>query len=114
MICTRGGYGAQRVVDLYRHGGGTPGDPKVVAGFSDITALQFALWRGARLAGVHGPGAAWRDERTPIRSAESLHAGADQRRAGADLRRRSRRRRRSRCGCPGPGRGPGCSAATCA
>ncbi|WP_262282312.1 LD-carboxypeptidase [Micromonospora sp. MA102] len=73
VICTRGGYGAQRVVDLIdmaavRH------DPKVVAGFSDITALQLALWRGARLAGVHGPGAAWRDERTSLRSAESLHA----------------------------------------
>ncbi|MFV2101365.1 S66 peptidase family protein [Micromonospora sp. LOL_024] len=73
VICIRGGYGAQRVVDsidmdLVRH------DPKVVAGFSDITALQLALWRGARLAGVHGPGAAWRDERTPLSSAESLHA----------------------------------------
>ncbi|WP_092382039.1 S66 peptidase family protein [Micromonospora phaseoli] len=73
VICTRGGYGAQRVVDaidmdLVRR------DPKVVAGFSDITALQLALWRGARLAGVHGPGAAWRDERTPLTSAESLHA----------------------------------------
>ncbi|WP_307803743.1 S66 peptidase family protein [Micromonospora echinofusca] len=73
VICTRGGYGAQRMVDridmaLVRR------DPKVVAGFSDITALQFALWQGARLAGVHGPGAAWSDERTGLRSAESLHA----------------------------------------
>ncbi|WP_091638648.1 S66 peptidase family protein [Micromonospora pallida] len=73
IVCTRGGYGAQRVVDaidmtLVRR------DPKVVAGFSDITALQLALWRGARLASVHGPGAAWRDERTSLRSAESLHA----------------------------------------
>ncbi|SCL42539.1 muramoyltetrapeptide carboxypeptidase [Micromonospora aurantiaca] len=73
VICTRGGYGAQRVVDLIDMAA-VRRDPKVVAGFSDITALQFALWRGARLAGVHGPGAAWRDERTPIRSAESLHA----------------------------------------
>lgn len=73
VICTRGGYGAQRVVDaidmtVVRR------NPKVVAGFSDITALQFALWRGARLASVHGPGAAWLDERTPLVSAESLHA----------------------------------------
>ena len=71
ILCTRGGYGAQRVVDsidmamVRQH-------PKVVAGFSDITALQFALWRGARLASVHGPGAAWLDERTPPESAESL------------------------------------------
>lgn len=72
VICTRGGYGAQRVVDLIDMAA-VRRDPKVVAGFSDITALQFALWRGARLAGVHGPGAAWVDERTPLRSAESLH-----------------------------------------
>ena len=73
VICTRGGYGAQRVVDAIDMAA-VRRDPKVVAGFSDITALQFALWRGARLASVHGPGAAWRDERTPLRSAESLHA----------------------------------------
>ncbi|SCG48468.1 S66 peptidase family protein [Micromonospora coxensis] len=73
VICTRGGYGAQRVVDLIDMAA-VRRDPKVVAGFSDITAVQFALWRGARLASVHGPGAAWLDERTPLRSAESLHA----------------------------------------
>ncbi|MFI9640253.1 LD-carboxypeptidase [Micromonospora sp. NPDC051925] len=72
VICTRGGYGAQRIVDLIDMAA-VRRDPKVVAGFSDITALQFALWRGARLAGVHGPGAAWVDQRTPLRSAESLH-----------------------------------------
>ena len=66
VICTRGGYGAQRIVDPIDMAAVAP-DPKVVAGFSDITALQFALWRGARLASVHGPGAAWLDER---------HAGA--------------------------------------
>jgi muramoyltetrapeptide carboxypeptidase len=73
VICTRGGYGAQRVVDLIDMAA-VRRDPKVLAGFSDITALQFALWRGARLAGVHGPGAAWRDERLPLSSAESMHA----------------------------------------
>ncbi|MFC0004305.1 S66 peptidase family protein [Micromonospora siamensis] len=73
VICTRGGYGAQRVVDLLDLAA-VRRDPKVVAGFSDITALQFALWRGARLAGVHGPGAAWRDERLPLASVESMHA----------------------------------------
>ncbi|MEV6814651.1 LD-carboxypeptidase, partial [Micromonospora sp. NPDC051296] len=73
VVCTRGGYGAQRVVDAIDLEA-VRRDPKVVAGFSDITALQLALWRGARLAGVHGPGAAWRDERTPLSSAESLHA----------------------------------------
>jgi muramoyltetrapeptide carboxypeptidase len=73
VLTTRGGYGVQRIVDgldveAVRR------DPKVVVGFSDITALQLALWRGARLATVHGPGAAWLDERTPAASAESLRA----------------------------------------
>lgn len=71
VLCTRGGYGAQRVVDALDMSA-VRRDPKVVAGFSDITALQLALWRGARLATVHGPGAAWLDERTPAASAESL------------------------------------------
>ncbi|WP_116077276.1 S66 peptidase family protein [Asanoa ferruginea] len=73
VLCTRGGYGAQRMVDAIDMAA-VRRDPKVVAGFSDITALQFALWRGARLAAVHGPGLAWNDERTPAASAESLRA----------------------------------------
>lgn len=73
VLCTRGGYGAQRVVDAVDMAA-VRRDPKVVVGFSDITALQLALWRGARLATVHGPGAAWLDERTPAASAESLRA----------------------------------------
>jgi muramoyltetrapeptide carboxypeptidase len=73
VLCTRGGYGVQRIVDAVDMAA-VRRDPKVVAGFSDITALQLALWRGARLATVHGPGAAWLDERTPPVSAESLRA----------------------------------------
>jgi muramoyltetrapeptide carboxypeptidase len=73
VLCTRGGYGAQRVVDAVDMAA-VRRDPKVVLGFSDITALQLALWRGARLATLHGPGVAWRDDRTPALSAESLRA----------------------------------------
>lgn len=71
VACTRGGYGAQRIVDRIDLAA-VRADPKVVLGFSDITALQLTLWRGARLATVHGPGIAWSDERTGERSAESL------------------------------------------
>jgi muramoyltetrapeptide carboxypeptidase len=73
VICTRGGYGAQRIVDDLDLDA-VRADPKLVVGFSDITAVQLALWRGARLATVHGPGAAWLDERTPEASAQSLRA----------------------------------------
>lgn len=71
VICTRGGYGAQRIVDGIDLEA-VKADPKIVVGFSDITALQLALWRGARLATVHGPGAAWLQERTGPESADSL------------------------------------------
>lgn len=73
IVCTRGGYGAQRVVDAIDMAA-VRDDPKVLVGFSDITAIQLALWRGARLATVHGPGAAWTEERTPALSAESLRS----------------------------------------
>ncbi|HEX6500652.1 MAG TPA: LD-carboxypeptidase [Micromonosporaceae bacterium] len=73
VFCTRGGYGAQRIVDGL-DGDAVRADPKVVVGFSDITALQLALWRVARLATVHGPGAAWLDDRTPASSEASLRA----------------------------------------
>lgn len=54
VICNRGGYGVQRIVgqvdlDAVRR------DPKLVSGFSDITALHGLLWSQARLATVHGP-----------------------------------------------------------
>lgn len=54
VVCARGGYGAQRIVDTLDLGV-LSRDPKLVIGFSDITALHLALWRGARLASVHGP-----------------------------------------------------------
>lgn len=59
--CTRGGYGIQRIVD-HLNFGLVPEDPKLVIGFSDITALHLALWRRARLATVHGPVAAQLDK----------------------------------------------------
>jgi muramoyltetrapeptide carboxypeptidase len=54
VVCARGGYGAQRIVDGLDLDA-VRADPKLVVGFSDITALHLALWRGARLASLHGP-----------------------------------------------------------
>jgi muramoyltetrapeptide carboxypeptidase len=71
VICTRGGYGVQRLLDDLDMAA-VRADPKLLVGFSDITALQLALWRGARLPSVHGPGAAWLDERTGPESADAL------------------------------------------
>ncbi|MGK5682615.1 S66 peptidase family protein [Actinoplanes sp. URMC 104] len=54
VFCMRGGYGMQRIVDRVDFAA-VRADPKVVMGFSDITALHVALWREAGLATVHGP-----------------------------------------------------------
>ncbi|NUT33270.1 MAG: LD-carboxypeptidase [Hamadaea sp.] len=54
ILCLRGGYGVQRIVDGIDFAA-VRADPKLVMGFSDITALHAALWRGAGLATVHGP-----------------------------------------------------------
>jgi muramoyltetrapeptide carboxypeptidase len=54
VLCNRGGYGLQRIVqglDL----AAVRRDPKLVSGFSDVTALHGALWCGARLPTIHGP-----------------------------------------------------------
>jgi muramoyltetrapeptide carboxypeptidase len=71
VICIRGGYGAQRIVDSL-DADAVRADPKVLAGFSDITALQLAVYRIAGLASVHSPMVAWNAERTGAASIESL------------------------------------------
>ncbi|MCY1141196.1 LD-carboxypeptidase [Actinoplanes sp. Pm04-4] len=54
VFCLRGGYGMQRIVDGVDFAA-VRADPKVVMGFSDVTALHAAMWREAGLATVHGP-----------------------------------------------------------
>lgn len=54
IIAVRGGYGTTRLLSridyaLIRR------NPKILAGFSDMTALQLALWRKCRLVTFHGP-----------------------------------------------------------
>ena len=62
--CTRGGYGVQRIVDQLDLAA-VAADPKLVVGFSDITALHLSLWRRTRLATIHGPVAAQLDRGRP-------------------------------------------------
>jgi muramoyltetrapeptide carboxypeptidase len=73
VVCARGGYGAQRIVDgididAVRR------DPKLIVGFSDITALHLALWRRARLATLHGPVATQLTEDFAAESVASLRS----------------------------------------
>ncbi|MEV0645572.1 LD-carboxypeptidase [Phytomonospora sp. NPDC050363] len=61
VIATRGGYGAQRIVDGVDYAA-VRADPKPMVGYSDITALHTALWRRASVASLHGPMAAWKSD----------------------------------------------------
>jgi muramoyltetrapeptide carboxypeptidase len=73
VLCTRGGYGAQRIADGLDLAA-VRADPKPLVGFSDITALQLVIWRAARAASLHAPMAAWNDERLTAASAQSLRS----------------------------------------
>jgi muramoyltetrapeptide carboxypeptidase len=73
VMCTRGGYGVQRLIDGVDFDA-VRADPRLLVGFSDITALQLALWQRTGLSSLHGPGAAWLDERTGPDSAAALRA----------------------------------------
>ncbi len=54
IICTRGGYGASRLLDLLDYEL-IARNPKPLIGYSDITALHIALWEKCRLISFHGP-----------------------------------------------------------
>ena len=55
VFCARGGYGAQRMVDLLDFRMLAEAGPKVLVGFSDVTALHLAFALRLGLATVHGP-----------------------------------------------------------
>jgi muramoyltetrapeptide carboxypeptidase len=54
IMALRGGYGSSRLLSAidYRM---IARNPKILAGFSDLTALQLALWKKCRLVTFHGP-----------------------------------------------------------
>jgi muramoyltetrapeptide carboxypeptidase len=54
IMCARGGYGCARILpyldyDLIED------NPKVLIGFSDVTALQYAIYKNCGLITFHGP-----------------------------------------------------------
>lgn len=55
VLCARGGYGAQRMIDLLDWDAIRAAGPKVFLGFSDITALHEAFATRVGLATLHGP-----------------------------------------------------------
>lgn len=52
--CVRGGYGAMRILDLLDYKI-IKKNPKILVGFSDVTALLHAIFLKTGLVGFHGP-----------------------------------------------------------
>ena len=62
IVCTRGGYGTMRMLDLLDYEI-IRANPKVFVGFSDITALHIAFLEKCGLVTFHGPMAtSWNDD----------------------------------------------------
>jgi muramoyltetrapeptide carboxypeptidase len=68
VLCLRGGYGTQRIVDGIDWDRGR----KLLVGFSDITALHHALWTATGLPSLHGPAVGGRAAGPTPAAAESL------------------------------------------
>ena len=54
IVCTRGGYGTMRMLDLLDYDT-IRANPKIFVGFSDITALHIAFLEKCGLVTFHGP-----------------------------------------------------------
>ena len=54
VVCLRGGYGVLRILDRVDYDAARAA-PKLVVGYSDVTALHLALYAKAGLTGVSGP-----------------------------------------------------------
>lgn len=74
VICARGGYGVQRMVDLLDWSALRAAGPKVFVGYSDVTALHEAFAVRAGLATLHGPMVAAAGFLKDPRTQESLRA----------------------------------------
>ncbi|MEV7017804.1 LD-carboxypeptidase [Streptomyces sp. NPDC093991] len=74
VICARGGYGAQRMVDALDWEAMRAAGPKAFVGFSDITTLHEAFAVRLGLVTLHGPMAAGADFIKSARAQEHLRA----------------------------------------
>ncbi|MEW2614653.1 LD-carboxypeptidase [Streptomyces sp. NPDC047880] len=74
VLCARGGYGAQRMVDLLDWEAMRAAGPKVFAGFSDVTVLHQAFATRLGLVTLYGPAAAGVDFLKHARAQEHLRA----------------------------------------
>ncbi|MEU8618468.1 LD-carboxypeptidase [Streptomyces sp. NPDC048623] len=74
VLCARGGYGAQRMLELLDWDALRAAGPKVLVGYSDVTALHEAFAVRLGLATLHGPMVAAAAFVKDARTQESLRA----------------------------------------
>ncbi|WP_405728483.1 LD-carboxypeptidase [Streptomyces sp. NBC_00028] len=74
VLCARGGYGVQRMIDLLDWDAMRAAGPKVFVGFSDITVLHEAFAARLGLATLYGPMAAGIDFIKSTRAQDHLKA----------------------------------------
>ncbi|WP_405923430.1 LD-carboxypeptidase [Streptomyces sp. NBC_00035] len=74
VLCARGGYGVQRMIDLLDWDAIRAAGPKVFLGYSDITALHEAFATRVGLVTLHGPMAASADFLKNAKAQEHLRA----------------------------------------
>jgi muramoyltetrapeptide carboxypeptidase len=55
VFCARGGYGAQRMIDLVDWAALRDVEPKILVGYSDVTALHHAVAVQLGVVTLHGP-----------------------------------------------------------
>lgn len=55
VVCARGGYGVQRMVDLLDWDALSTAEPKILVGFSDVTVLHEAVAQRLGLPTLYGP-----------------------------------------------------------
>jgi muramoyltetrapeptide carboxypeptidase len=62
IVCARGGYGTMRMLELLNYAS-IRKNPKIISGYSDITALTNTIYQRTGLVCFHGPGAlaAWEE-----------------------------------------------------
>ncbi|MEV5608740.1 LD-carboxypeptidase [Streptomyces sp. NPDC052225] len=74
VLCARGGYGVQRMVDLLDWETMRAAEPKVFVGYSDITALHEAFATRLGVSTLHGPMVAAADFLKHARAQDHLRA----------------------------------------
>ena len=86
IVCTRGGYGTMRMLDLLDYDT-ICANPKIFVGFSDITALHIAFFEKCGLVTFHGPMAAANWSGSPLNefSRESLYRAVMHAEAAGEL-----------------------------